>query len=325
MNYVNRDNLRHLTGHGRDLATFLDYVCGDWKSNGGEPLSMSTGSLRVWRDNSAGEFCAKYIPDENGLKYETIAGQPAGRHLFLSIFTEQDGRHEVTALPLCMILVNGDDYTRGHQVYQHDFLEDGNGVKIEGGCYTGVTKQGWRPRWRQHVSAAKSGSHYRFHRAIRQWHDAKIVHHTIVAGGLSERAAMDVEEFLIERDSLYPRGLNMVPGGNAGLAYLRKIGALGVSERVAPDDRQNIINRFFERASRKGLSNPLAAANWLNPDYAERVICAGPDRLKPQQIRDARFLSSLGRDAAGIAERVGARNVEQIKRMLSGSTYGRVV
>jgi hypothetical protein len=148
--------------------------------------------------------------------------------------------------------------------------------------------------------------------------------HQIIAHANSEQRAMEMEERIVARDTLYPLGLNMIPGGNAGLAYLRRIGALGKNERIAPDDRQNIINRFFDRTSRKGLPNPLAAANWLNADYAEKVICAGEDRLKPQQIRDARYFASLGQSAEEIMMQIDARNVAQVQRLIAGETYSRI-
>jgi hypothetical protein len=244
----------------------------------------------------------------------------------LDIATTQDGLLEITSVPLQMVLDNAPSCFDRYQMYQHDFLIDGASESIKNACYVGITKRGWRTRWAEHVRAAKSGSHYRFHQAIRQWHGvAKAVSHAVVAVGLSERQAMAAEEEAIRRDTLYPFGLNMIPGGNSGLAYLRAIGALGTGERIAPDDRQSAINRFFERATRKGLPNPLAAANWLDASYSERVICSGPDRLKAQQIRDARFFASMGQDAAQIAPQVGARNIAQIERVLSGSTYARIV
>jgi hypothetical protein len=242
----------------------------------------------------------------------------------LGIFIDRNGLREITALPI--YLVTNPEYAGHYHIYKHMFLTDQNGEHLANAGYTGVTKRGWRVRWAEHLRAAQSGSQYRFHAAIRQWHGvAKITMHQIIAHAGSERQAMEMEERIVARDSLYPLGLNMIPGGYAGLAYLRRIGAVGKNERLNVDERQDIINRFFERTSRKGLPNPLAAANWLNADYAEKVICAGEDRLKPQQIRDARFLSSLGHAADEIAAQVGARNVAQIQRLIAGETYSRII
>lgn len=332
--YVNRDNLRQLTGLGRDFASVIDTALSEWdrESNGGVTsimratidscvkTTMLAEDLLLKYDCDKHEFIINHVPN-------SCEADPYRQHRWLLgiMLTRSDRRNEIILLPLGAVLALTPDLSHLYQVYKHRFMKDANGVAIEKLCYCGVTKRGWRKRWSEHLHAAKSGSHYRFHKAIREWNDiAQSTMHEIVGWGLSESAAMSFEEDLIESETLYPLGLNMIPGGKSGLAYLRKIGALGANERVAPDDRQDIINRFFERATRKGLPNPLAAANWLNPNYAEQVICGGPDRLKPQQIRDARFFSSLGQDAGSIAERVGARNVAQVERMLSGSTYSRV-
>lgn len=321
---LHRENFRHLTGFGRGMLSCVEYALDHWKFDRNSP--WPTGNLVVTKDVDSSEISYEFVPSVSRPQdRECVGGIKTSRLLELVIVLRQHDLVEVTGLPLAMVLIDAPDYSNTYQVYQHDFIDAAEGAPVENACYIGITKRGWRTRWAEHISAAKSGSHYRFHKAIRQWYGvAKSMSHSIVACGLSERAAMAVEEDLVERYTLYPNGLNMVPGGNAGLAYLRTIGALGQRERVSPDDRQNVINRFFERASRKGLANPLAAANWLNPDYAEKVICAGPGRLKPQQIRDARFLSSLGRDTAAIASQVGARNTEQVRRLLSGDTYSRI-
>jgi hypothetical protein len=149
--------------------------------------------------------------------------------------------------------------------------------------------------------------------------------HAIVGCTDSERKAMDMEEHIVARDSLHPLGLNMIPGGYAGIVHLRNLNVVGKRERIGVDDVDSIINRYCERASRKGEPNLKAALNWLTPGYAEKVICTSPDRLKPQQIRDARFFASLGRDADDIATRIGARNSDQIKRLVSGQTYSRIL
>jgi hypothetical protein len=323
---VHRDNFRHLTGLGREYAAFVEHILSNWDVEADKALP--TGNLIVRKTADGTEFTGRFIPhDDSAVDHveDLGGGQKATPQLTLSLIVERDGLCEITALPLLMLLDGFPNCAGYHQVYQHEYLSDESNESLTNAAYIGVTKRGWRTRWAEHVRAAESGSQYRFHRAIRQWQGrARVTMHTVIACGLSERAAMQVEESLVERETLYPRGLNMVPGGNAGLAYLRRIGALGQRERTTPDDIQSVVNRFFDHASRKGLPNPLAAANWLNPEYAEKVICAGPDRLKPKQIRDARYLGSLGRDVAEIASIVGARNIAQIQRMLSGETYSRV-
>jgi hypothetical protein len=347
MKYLHRDNFRHLTGHGRDVAACADMMLSklDAETNGAVTKwlgmfdnydSYLTGpfvAIVIDIEPATRRICAKFQDlhwrTEGGMSKSDIQlhveryGSAAPR--LLSVRSFHGNRHENIGMALPALLSTAPSVSNSFQVYDHTFSTDEIGSPIERARYIGVTKRGWRTRWAEHVRAANSGSHYRFHQAIRNWQGrAQSISHTVISCGLSEKKAMDMEESMIGFETLYPLGLNMIPGGNAGLAYLRKIGALGKNERISADDRQDVINRFFDRASRKGLPNPLAAANWLNSEYAEKVICAGPDRLKPQQIRDARYMASLGQDAQTIATRIDARNIAQVERLLSGSTYSRV-
>lgn len=317
--HLHSDNFRHLTGHGRNMADYVDFVLG-------QEAKFSNAHIQILYDADSGLVDYQVVPygsvEDEGI---TIAGHKARSHMTLSIITKRRSICESICVPVAMIINGTRDFSSTYQMYQHYFVTDDNGESIPNGCYTGITKRGWRVRWNEHLRSADAGSHYLFHKAIRRWHQKALVSvHVVVACGMSERDALAVEEEIVAKESLYPLGLNMVPGGNKGLAYLRRIGAIGERERVTPDDRQKRINGFFERTSRKGLPNPLAAVNWLDSEYAEKVICGGEDRLKPHQIRSARYFSSLGHDATEIASKIGARTVTQVKRLLAGETYSRI-
>lgn len=330
--YVSRDNFRFLTGHGRVFAEKANYLIEHWNVASGGVFDrgmVPTGNLILQYDVDRSTFHTKFQSYGDGSElhsaWETSVSRYGSKPALFSIAEIQGERCEVITVPVAAILRTAPDISHSFQIYQHSYLNDDNGRRLDGQHYIGLTKRGWRTRWNEHIRAAASGSQYRFHQAIRKFSGtACLTAHTLMACGLTEAAALDLEEKMIEHESLHPRGLNMIPGGKAGLAYLRQIGALGKNERVSPDERQDIINRFFERTSRKGLPNPLAAANWLNPHYAEQVICAGPDRLKPQQVRDTRYLASIGRTVEDIAATVGARNIAQIRRVISGETYSRI-
>jgi hypothetical protein len=350
MKYIHRDNFRFLTGHGREACNIIDLTLEklDIRFNYGftsfmqmiagdnTKTTLPVGTLVVWYLPKKRTVTTDFVgpnpgsfdlSDEIGLKmFKGLSDRGPVRNLTICTLADDDfTMSSMVSVPFDYIIKTAKSCCNGYQVYHHHYMSDYSGNRFSGLEYIGITKRGWRTRWREHCRSAMLGSHYRFHRAIREHEGSAIHRHSVVACGISEERALHLEERLVENSTLYPFGLNMVPGGNAGLAYLRRIGAIGNHERVAPDDRQDIINRFFERTSRKGLPNPLAAANWLNADYAEKVICAGEDRLKPQQIRDARFLSSLGHAADEIAAQVGARNVAQIQRLIAGETYSRII
>lgn len=314
---IDRDNFRHLTGFGRDMANYAGKVI-DEVFDG---KAISSGNIQIGHNYNENTLRYMFTPFEVSLEPQSEYTLPGD--FMLSIVTKRGDFCEVTSIPLWTLNPLG---SCQYHIYQHIFFSDQNDEPIQNATYTGVTKRGWRTRWTEHLRAAQSGSHCLFHGAIRQWHGiAKIVMHQIVGTASSEHVAMKMEEELVERDSYYPNGLNMIPGGYAGIAHLRNLGVLGKRERVGVDSIDAIINRFCNRPSRDGVPNPKAALNWLLPGYAEKVICGGSDRLKPQQIRAARSFASLGQNVDDIALRIGARNAAQVQRLVSGQTYSRIL
>lgn len=210
--------------------------------------------------------------------------------------------------------------------------------------YVGITRQGWQARLAQHRAAARGGSPLLFHRALREWVGrVKVTEHRILAAGMSEDAALALEERMVAgtkdelisarfghgskswgRGTLYPRGLNMIPGGKAGLAYLHKLGVIAPRQPVDVERREELVSQLMLKSQREGKPNPLLAALWCDDDYATRIICGGQGRLKPRQIEDARLLATDGKPVAEIAETVGAKNIAQITRLLKGRTYSRI-
>lgn len=345
LHYVHWDNFRYLTGMDKKFAHVVNDVLAEAdKDSGGEIAALSRGMrtgtitanlppfmLAVERDAETGAHSYGVFPMGGTDELDDAYAQGVERYgdkgggWSVMLIVKSGERRSQIVVPLAAIVAGSRDVSSLHQVYSHIYVTDEDGSSIKGAAYIGVTRRGWRTRWAEHVRSAERGSRYRFHQAIRHWHDrVKVVSHHVIGVGMSEAEAMAMEEQMVGFETLYPKGLNMIPGGYAGLKYLRQTGAVGAHERVTPDDKQEVVNRFFETASRRGLPNPLAAANWCDPSYAEKVICAGDDRLKPDQIRNARFLASLGKSADVIAAEIGARNKPQVQRLLSGSTYSRV-
>lgn len=339
INFLHVQNFQHLTGLDYSIAIVVDQILGEVNDsyNGGieeicKALTQDGGEITSL---PSGFTIFVHFSDnfsKVGFRCDTVYVECApelraiSTPITLAIVIQGATQREAVTFPLPVVLRTFEDVCGRFQVYRHSYLRDEDGKDIVGAKYTGVTKRGWRARWKEHLRAAESGSRYRFHGAIRHWDKrASLISREIVGVGLSEADAMRIEEADVAHDSLFPAGLNMIPGGYAGIRYLHELGALGRSETVSVDERSRVIERFFETSSRRGLPNPLAAARWCNPMYAEKIICGPDNRLKPDQIRNARALSSMGKTADEIVLGVGARNVLQISRLLSGSTYGRIV
>lgn len=186
--------------------------------------------------------------------------------------------------------------------------------------YVGITKKPWYERMSQHISSANRGSPYVFHDAIRKHKDVKKVH-KIILGGLNYDQAMYHEEQWSMDFTLYPMGLNMIPGGHAGLGYLRKFDIKPQSLR----ERDAAIERLASHSSIKGRPNPLCAARWsADQDFINRVICGCAGRLTVEQVNSIRRFSGFGKAPEEISDILSIVNVRQVRDVITGKYYNRV-
>jgi hypothetical protein len=198
-------------------------------------------------------------------------------------------------------------------VYTHAILTD---VPL---AYIGISSRPWFVRYAEHETAARTGSRFLFHDALRS-HVGKNRTHQIILFGVDLGNAMRAEEELVAIGTLYPLGLNMIPGGYAGLKYLSTLSLRVKDSEYAPEH----IEEAMQRESLAGRPNPLLAARWeSDPDYVERVICGHSGRLTVDQVRMIRMMHVACRAPDEIAVLANA-NALQVKRLLSNQTYGRV-
>lgn len=202
-----------------------------------------------------------------------------------------------------------------HSVYTHSWEMDEVPSK-----YIGITSRPWYTRFQEHFNAAKNGSPYLFHSALRHHADKKL-YTRVWDTDISFAAAMQHEEWMVRLMSLYPLGLNMIPGGDAGIRYLSTL-RVNLS---SSEFRAEAIAQQMNRPSSEGRPNPLAAARWeSDPDYVARVICGHSGRLTVEQVRAIRLMGITSRSPEEIHALSGARNLGQVKRVLSDRAYSRI-
>lgn len=93
--------------------------------------------------------------------------------------------------------------------------------------YFGVTRRSFAERISEHFADMKGGGGHLLHAVWRDLENQNIPHRVIaqlVAQSSSEDEIYDLEEQVVAETSLAPLGLNMIPGGRAGIRYLRSIG-----------------------------------------------------------------------------------------------------
>lgn len=254
----------------------------------------------------------------------------------------------IIEIPLRYLLKGLPDLTGTYTVYSHNLLR---GEKPEGGYkleqkYYGITRRGWNLRFGEHMKGALGGSLLLFPREVHAAIQARTTiltqHHepetlpldglisVIHGAGLTEDAAMDAEEYLVDKYSLASKhpgiGLNMIPGGRAGITALHTLRAVPEGLMASPDteQRDEMLEAHMQKHPRLGQPNEAVAAAWEDSAYAEAVICGRENRLSGDQVREIRFLAAMGNKEADIVNLVGANNIEQVRRVLVGRTYGRI-
>lgn len=231
----------------------------------------------------------------------------------------------VFSIPARLLLAPMHFPKRSFVIYQHIF-GDGSSYPVDGYFYVGVTTRSWQERWSEHRRAMENGSPLLFHRTLREELGAgrvTYIHHKVMAITDDLEELYNAEEFLVNGHWSDTRKLNMIPGGKSGLKYLRENGLLAKNVVPLPDERDRLLSRWLQDHPRKGLPAPWVSDKWKDDTWAIAQICGRDDRLSPEQVRAIRELS-VTHTAEVIAERIGARNADQVKRVIQGRTYSRV-
>jgi len=210
-------------------------------------------------------------------------------------------------------------------LYQHIFGH-GASYPIDGYFYVGVTKRSWQKRWAEHKRAIKNDSPLLFHKKFREEllnGRVTYLHHKVMEITDDLEQLYKAEEFLVEGHWEDERRLNMIPGGKSGLRYMRENGMLKESVVPLSDERDGIVSSWLKKHPRKGLPAPWVAEKWKDNNWAIAQICGRNDRLSADQVRAIRKLAK-NFTPEEIYTRIGAKDVNQVNRVIDGKTYSRV-
>lgn len=237
-------------------------------------LNKQTGlpdCMRTWIENGAGAHGPCPLDPEGRVIVDIVQTTiEKGEQLHLAtLLRKVDERHMAPVvfvrmhsplldipmrveLPLRAVMMGNPPLAGTYTVYLHALMTD----RGETYTYYGITKRGWGLRFHEHTRAAVAQKSQRllartFNALIEARADelyglpddrprlAGIV--TAVLGtGMSREAALDAEEGLIDTYSLaskHPYGLNMIPGGLAGLKRARRF--VRNADPIAPHGSQS--------------------------------------------------------------------------------------
>ena len=244
------------------------------------------------------------------------------------------------SIPIQCVLRGWGRAERGYMIYEHMFAPMDDAEKqFEAQCYIGLTSRDWLTRFSEHKRDALTGSNLLFHASLGSAYDGAAVtqrgmgpFEVIRVGvalyselqyvNLSYDEAMEVEEKLVER-TLAPKGLNMIPGGLAGMKHLHKLGFLARA-RVSFEDRDEAVAAYMRKHPRKGQPAPWVADNWEEDDYYEKVILSRQNTLSRDQVLAIRKYGGKWGFSTELIASLTSANERQIRDVLSGKHYSRI-
>ncbi len=241
-------------------------------------------------------------------------------------------------VPLQILLKGWGDASNGYQCYiqtvshNMNLVQDFSDFKklqdadSDSFYYVGITGRDWLLRLREHIGEMRRGSRNRFHTA---WRESMGMKHVLFTSSLMDinqtfEGAMNWEERNVDSVAYGPNGLNMIPGGFKGLKYLHKLRIIN-SVNIDLEERERAIAEYVRQNPRKGIPNPFISKLWEDDEYYIKVIEARPKSLSQDQVRMIRELNRLGRSVSEIVIEVGALNETQVKGVIMGKTYTRII
>ena len=268
-----------------------------------------------------------------------------GTHLVVALVSDKVRQTFTVPLPLVLQTFETRVCKPGtYQVYEHTLIrkraQEATSMTeylAGAGQYVGITSRTWQQRCQEHIYAARRGSYLLFHRALRgELFDVFAHEHIVLRAGLNRSDALRIEEVEVEERTLHdrhPTGLNMIPGGEAGLRFLSTMTKRPASS-IKVDEIDDLLEMEVNRSLRQaGLrikgchTNQKLAKLWeTDIGFRIRAMTNQANRLSYRQIRNARLWHACGwstdkivENLMGMDERVVTH--DQLQRLLDGKSY----
>ena len=298
----------------------------------------------------AAHKCERFIVRMMRTVHESGLGN--SNHLVVNLTSKKNTQSFIVPLPLVMkAFETRVCEPKTFQVYQHTLtrkesanqksffnMEQAVSKYMEGAAeYVGITSRTWQQRAKEHEYAAGRNSMLLFHRALRGELFAVHTHeHIVLRAGLTRAQALRIEEVEVEARTLHglhPNGLNMIPGGEAGLRFLSKM-LKQPSTSIKVDDIDGLLEMAVNQSlrqpclSEKGAHTNAKLVKLWEQDISYRIkaMTNQQRRLSYRQICNARIWDAAGWPIEKIHERINgmderAVSIEQVERLLAGKSF----
>jgi hypothetical protein len=250
----------------------------------------------------------------------------------------------VISVPLQCVVKHWGSAVRGHMIYEHeispmDHAQEQLGEQFKAARYIGLTSRNWQTRYREHQRDALTGSELLFHTTLASVFPEGGISQIgmgvfeIVRRGLcfvselqyvnlTYDEAMQVEEKMVER-TLHPAGLNMIPGGFAGLKLLHTRGFLGRTKATV-EERNLAAAKYLHQLPRQSNPAPWISERWQRDEYYEQVVLNRVNTLSREQVQQIRKFGNQWKYSPTIIASLSGASERQVRDVLSGKYYSRV-
>lgn len=148
---------------------------------------------------------------------------------------------------------------------------------INGHAYIGVTSKSLLARFQEHCSAARRGSSFAFHCAIRKYGENCWIHEKVIETETPEEAARLEQSFILSEQTMIPKGYNMTAGGDGFIKFERteihrkRISNALTGKAKSPEHRAKLSAYKGEKASFYGRKQ---SQEWCNKmcEVRKRIV-----------------------------------------------------
>jgi len=261
-------------------------------------------------------------------------------------FAYENGTHWIVTIPLQYLLKGWGDANNGYQCYLHVVAQNIKPQRVsmyeiktrdefliparqdaKEYYYFGITGRNWLQRFDEHMREVQKGSKRRFHQT---WKDNfgienALYSSTLMYVNLTKDEAYNWEEGIIDEHETVTgeHGLNMIPGGYKGIRELHKCKIIKDID-ISPEERDEATGELIRQFSRKGKPAPWMAEYWGIKENYLNYINSREDTLSDDDVRRIRTLAKDGMSPEDILKETVARNLRQVKDVISRKYYDNV-
>ena len=320
-------------------------------------VNIFSDDYRIDNKEKINDYCIGVDPDNSGWK---MLNEYPGNTLVVNIgqrdtYNSYDTNKRIYSYKIPLEYVMGFKMKdilnkNSYQLYMHTICPQNKHynekyLRENAFLYIGITGRSWQIRYKEHNNNMRKGSQLLFHQALRgeinkEKINIGIIEHCVEKAGLTENEALDLEEKEVDHRSWYLKhklGLNRIPGGKAGLKYIKNFvnhNKIKRKKNVTAENKEDMLvdlqlENMHKLSKSLGLEYRKEKMHelWKNIEKRIELMTKQYNRFSYNQINTARTLHFSGYSIEKIFEVVKdidnskVITIDRLEKLLKGETY----